>query len=79
MINKIREELFRWQDEQYRDFQVKLIPTVNPESVIGVRTPALRNLAKQLVRAGKDAYAGFLLELPHAGNIVSNRRIEASQ
>ena len=66
VINRIREELFRRQDEQYRDFQVKLIPTMNPESVIGVRTPELRNLAKQLVRAGKDAYAGFLLELPHA-------------
>ena len=46
IIDDIREELFRLQDVQYRDFQSKLIPTVPPGSFIGVRTPALRKLAK---------------------------------
>ena len=46
----MKEELFKLQDVKYRNFQKKLIPTVDPESVIGVRTPELRKLAKQLAR-----------------------------
>ena len=60
---EIREALFQLRDEEYRDFQVKLIPNVAPETMIGVRTPALRGLAKQLYRAGD--YTAFLAELPH--------------
>ena len=33
---------------EYRDFQSKLIPTVGKDYFIGVRTPELRRLAKQL-------------------------------
>ena len=63
IIDDIREELFRLQDVQYRDFQSKLIPTVPPGSFIGVRTPALRKLAKDL---GKRPDIGeFLDALPH--------------
>lgn len=51
------------QDAKYRDFQAKLMPTVNPEKMIGVRTPELRKLAKQLIKSG-DA-AEFISELPH--------------
>ena len=53
IIDDIREELFRLQDVQYRDFQSKLIPTVPPGSFIGVRTPALRKLAKDLGKRGR--------------------------
>lgn len=60
---EIRLELFRLQDKEYRDFQSKLIPTIDPKSVIGVRTPALRKLAKQL--SGVPDIAGFLDLLPH--------------
>ena len=60
---EIRLELFRLQDIKYRDFQSKLIPTVDPKSVIGVRTPALRKLAKQL--SGDADISGFLNLLPH--------------
>jgi len=63
ITDMIREELFALRDEKYRDFQVKLIPTVAPDSVIGVRTPELRRLAKQLVKR-EDLYE-FLHELPH--------------
>ena len=63
------EELFGLQDVKYRDFQKKLIPTVDPDSVIGVRTPELRKLAKQLarLRTSKEAadVEAFLKELPH--------------
>ena len=60
---------------KYRDFQKKLIPTVDPESVIGVRTPELRKLAKQLARLRTSKTAAdcktaadveaFLKDLPH--------------
>ncbi len=62
-IEEIRQELFSMQDKGYRSFQVKLIPTVNPETVIGTRTPVLRAYAKSLVNSG-DTDA-FLTELPH--------------
>ena len=48
--DRIRAELFRLQDVKYGAFQVKLIPTVDPASIIGVRTPELRKLAKQLYK-----------------------------
>ena len=61
---EIREKLFSMQDTGYRDFQAKLIPDVDPDSVIGVRTPELRKLAKELVR--DEGLAEFLSDLPHA-------------
>jgi len=60
---EIRETLYQLRDEKYRAFQAKLIPTIAPETMIGVRTPVLRSLAKQLYRA-RD-YAAYLAELPH--------------
>ncbi len=48
MSGGIRAELFRLQDGGYRAFQCRLLPTVDPETVIGVRTPELRRLAKRL-------------------------------
>ncbi len=63
IIEEIREELFRLQDEKYRDFQVKLIPTVDPGTAIGVRTPALRTLAKKVIR--REDFGEFLQDLPH--------------
>ena len=50
MIEDIRKELFALQDEKYQAFQVKLFPTLNPESIIGVRTPDLRSYAKKLLK-----------------------------
>ncbi len=64
MENKIIiHELFKLQDLQYRDFAIKLIPTVNPATVIGVRTPALRSFAKQL--KGTETASVFISNLPH--------------
>ena len=63
IIEKIREKLFSLQDVAYGDFQAKLMPTVPRETVIGVRTPALRKYAKALAKE-KDI-SEFLLDLPH--------------
>lgn len=63
MENKeIREKLFEMQDLKYRDFQAKLMPTIDKETIIGVRTPLLRQFAKELKKAGAE---DFLDSLPH--------------
>lgn len=59
----IQEKLFALQDSKYRDFQCKLMPTVNPETVIGVRTPDQRRLAKEVSKL--PDIAEFLKSLPH--------------
>ncbi len=64
MTEQIRADLFRMQDKEYRDFQSRLIPTVDPETVIGIRTPELRKYAKQ--HAGDPDISLFLEDLPHA-------------
>ena len=59
----IRETLLSLQDGKFAAFQARLIPNVAPERILGVRTPELRKLAKQL-RGSSDAEA-FLNTLPH--------------
>lgn len=39
---KVQKELFVLQDLKYRDFHARLIPSVDKEKVIGIRTPAWR-------------------------------------
>ena len=62
--NDIVAELFRLQDRDYALMQAKIIPTVSPDRIIGVRTPALRDFAKRLSKE-RDTDA-FLSNLPHA-------------
>lgn len=59
----VRERLFEMQDPEYRAFHSKLIPTADPDSVIGVRTPQLRKFAKELARTPEAE--DFLKSLPH--------------
>ena len=42
----VRARLFAMQDKQYQTFQQKLLPTLPPGAVIGVRTPALRDTVR---------------------------------
>ncbi len=58
----IRETLMSLQDLNYRDFQASLMPTIDPDTVIGVRTPLLRDLAKELLKTDTSV---FLSDLPH--------------
>ena len=44
----LREELFSNQDLEYKAFHSKLVPTVNPDKIIGVRIPILRKNAKTI-------------------------------
>lgn len=59
----MEEELFKLQDKEYKEFQAKLIPNISKDYFIGVRTPELRRLAKEIVK--ENNYKSFLEELPH--------------
>lgn len=59
-----RERLFALGDERYAGFQSVLIPNIPKETVIGVRMPMMRKLAKEI--AGAEEMRAFLAELPHA-------------
>ncbi|MBP5707124.1 MAG: DNA alkylation repair protein [Spirochaetales bacterium] len=59
----ITTELFQLQDIQYRDFQAKLVPNIPKETIIGVRTPDMRKLAKDLFASSETSV--FLQTLPH--------------
>ncbi len=62
-ITDLHKKLYSLQDMKYREMQIKIVPTISPESIIGVRTPELRNMAKDILKAGN--YKSFLEELPH--------------
>lgn len=59
---EIREGLFARQDLGYRDFHSKLVPDLDKNIIIGVRTPVLRAYAKELAKSDPEV---FLSDLPH--------------
>jgi 3-methyladenine DNA glycosylase AlkD len=61
---EILRRLFELQDLKYKEFTCKLMPTVNPANVIGVRTPDLRKLAREFSKTPEASE--FLKILPHA-------------
>ncbi|MCR5167912.1 MAG: DNA alkylation repair protein [Oscillospiraceae bacterium] len=57
------DRLTEVRDDAYREFQVKLVPNIAPESIIGVRTPQMREIAKEIFSSSdRDE---FLNTLPH--------------
>ena len=63
-MTDIQNRLASLADPEFRSFHMKLIPTVKPERVLGVRTPAVRALAKEIMSEPDDCRA-FLNDLPH--------------
>ena len=59
----IEKELFKLQDKEYRKIQVNIINNIDPETIIGVRTPELRKLAKKMFK--ENSYENFINDLPH--------------
>ena len=59
----LQKQLFELQDLKYKEFHQKLMPTVNPDKVIGIRTPILRKFAKEFYK--KAEAESFLKNLPH--------------
>lgn len=58
----VTERILNERDDGYRTFQCRLMPTVDPSLVIGVRTPVLRRMAKEL---SWDEAERFMSCLPH--------------
>ena len=54
----IYERLIEHRDEKYSEFQSKLVPNISPKTIIGVRTPDMRAVAKAV--AGTDEAKAFL-------------------
>ncbi|MDO5649361.1 MAG: DNA alkylation repair protein [Gallicola sp.] len=65
-MKNIRKDLFTMEDLEYKEFHRKLIPTVDPNTIIGIRTPRLRNYAKELMKRDEKTAFLFLEDLPHS-------------
>ena len=63
-LTKIQKHLFDIRsDPDYRALQQKIITTVDPETIIGIRTPDVKKYAKELRKNGE--YKAFISKLPH--------------
>ena len=63
VTERVQKQLFELRDLQYRDFQAKLLPTIEKETIIGVRIPVLRKFAKGYGKTEESKE--FLKILPH--------------
>ena len=63
IMGSIKEKLFKLQDKEYRKIQVKTITNIDPDTIIGVRTPELKKLANEMFKSGN--YKSFIEDLPH--------------
>lgn len=65
-MQEITEQLITMKDEVYKNFHGKLMPTINPDSILGVRVPLLRKFSNQLNKnLSKEEIERFMNELPH--------------
>ena len=60
----IYERLVEHQDIEYREFQSRLVPNIDKNTIIGVRTPQMKGIAKEVF--GTDEASAFLAVLPHS-------------
>ena len=63
MKTSLQIELFSLRDLKYKEFHQKLMPTVSPDKVIGIRTPVLRKFAKDFSK--REEAESFIKNLPH--------------
>lgn len=59
----IYEKLLSVQDIEYKEFQSRLVPNISPDTMIGVRTPQMRSIAKEVFGSPEAEF--FLSQLPH--------------
>lgn len=67
-MDRIKQLLFENQDVKYKQFQASLMPTIDCDSIIGVRVPELRKIASALLKDEsfvKGELSDFLTSLPH--------------
>ena len=62
-MNQVYEMLLKAKDDNYKEFQSKLVPNISKDSILGVRTPEMREIAKEVFNSSfKDE---FLNDIPH--------------
>ncbi len=61
--DSVLKQLYAMQDVVYKDFIARLIPNIHVDYFIGVRTPQLRKIAKEMIKSG--VYKDFITDLPH--------------
>ncbi len=61
-IERLHKDLYLMQDTDYKAFHARLIPNIDPDRIIGIRTPVLRKFATTF--SEKEA-TEFMRELPH--------------
>ena len=60
------KRLLAEQDLKYRDFHASLLPNIDKKSIIGVRVPTMRKIAKEFASSATPAELDkFLDKLPH--------------
>ncbi len=59
----VYEKLLEAKDDKYREFQTKLVPNIPSENILGVRTPEMRKISKEI--SDSTARDEFLSQLPH--------------
>ncbi|SER89958.1 DNA alkylation repair protein [Lachnobacterium bovis] len=62
IVKTIQRQIFENKDIEYKNFQSKLIPNIEKDCIIGVRTPILRKIAKSV---STDERKTFMSKLPH--------------
>ena len=62
-MNNIIRDLYNLKDKKYKELQSKILPTLDPNTIIGVRTPDLKKYAKTLFK--ENNYQDFINSLPH--------------
>ncbi len=59
----VYEELCKVKDDKYKEFQSALVPNISKDTILGVRTPEMRKIAKDMFNT--DEGKRFLKKLPH--------------
>ena len=65
MSSLISQAVRELAEPKLAEFTAKLLPTVDPARILGVRTPALRRLAKKLLREHPQEVTEFKAAVPH--------------
>ena len=75
-MTAIQQALCALADPVYREFQSGLLPTVEKDRILGVRTPVLRRYAKTLWKERPEEAGAFLRQLPHVYYEENNLHME---
>jgi len=65
MSSSISQAVRELAEPKLAEFTAKLLPTVDPARILGVRTPALRKLSKKLLREHPQEVTDFKAAAPH--------------